>query len=312
LQAQSFVAFCRRGGDWRVRDKVTSTLIRIKWHDQLDEIFKDKVALGFDSFKDRLNAQAIHADERITGMFAKVTSDLEGICISEPYQAVTDAFTDCNGFYAESGASAFIDAVKGTRKRMLESIKEHFNSLCTPDGAMSSIRYRTQSGDEDSFMALAMAGTYREAIVISAKNTLPVNANKKQRTSGGKQAHTDRINLVRNKLHGRGGQKGVFDDISSRCTAAFMNLMTGYTDENTHEEFEGWITKLKELVSTGVKDVLNDFDRRFAVDDFEIKQEEDPEAKEKLLAAAEQALATLSGPVNDLVKDCEAYENGPV
>jgi hypothetical protein len=77
------VAFCRRGGDWRVRDKVTKKRCDVKWHRQLHDLYKEKVAMGFDSFDDVTRGQEVNVNERINDMFSKLESDLEGKCRSQ-------------------------------------------------------------------------------------------------------------------------------------------------------------------------------------------------------------------------------------
>jgi hypothetical protein len=218
--------------------------------------------------------------------------------------------SECHGFHADAGAGAFISFVHSIRDRVLDSVQQHFEDLGMREKGLEYIQTRTLLGDKDSFMASAMADTYAKVQLISTTVSTTANGNKRQKISASREAHNDRVETIRKKFHGKGSQKALFDDIATRCKVAFKNVMNGYTDEETHERVDGWAEELKEIVSTGVKDILKDFDRRFAVDDEEVKREEDPEAKETLLKAAQEALATLNGPLDALVKDCEAYEKG--
>lgn len=57
-------------------------------------------------------------------------------------------------------------------------------------------------------------------------------------------------------------------------------------------------------------DVIHEFERRFRVEEEEIKQEGDKEATKMLKEAAYEALSTIEGPLKQLIDEFEAYEKG--
>ncbi|KAK4580316.1 hypothetical protein LTR86_000519 [Recurvomyces mirabilis] len=287
----TFMAFCRRNGQWRIKDNQLQWHSE-EWHGQLQAIFVDALVAGFDDLDAGiLRLEAEHQD-RLDNLFSSLEGELN----------------DRQVFHGVKGAGNFIQYVHSVHDRIRTEVAELFTQLRSGDAYLEQIRSWTVLPSKDSFIGLALEDTYAAARAITAhmpglgKRT-KLGKNAKSRTP----AHRERVKLFREKIEGSGVEENLFQDVASRCETAFDEVLKGHSDQEAGRS-DGWTAKLKGVFVCGAKDIVGYFKGHFAGDDDEVKAEDDPAAREKLLVAAQEALATLEGPLRRLIEVCEAYE----
>lgn len=109
----------------------------------------------------------------------------------------------------------------------------------------------------------------------------------------GPGVHAARIAEIRTKLMDNGGGTGIFEAVYQELLQQFQRSVRPH-EKNVTASFE-----------QGSESVLQDFNSRFQADD--VKNEEDPEAKEILENAIQLTLARLREVMRDL-EEAVAYE----
>lgn len=167
-----------------------------------------------------------------------------------------------------------------------------------------------------NYVEMAMQPTYDAGKQIKAAHYV-TGQGKRKKVKKGKGAHKERVEAVRRKLVGTGSapaafesdtenafeekklgeaeaQPSVFQSVFDQTKEAFTKKLNGFAIETT--------AKLKATSD----DIIKDFNRRYSVEEEDTTN--DPQAKQKLLNAAHEALAVLEGVIKQQLDECKRWE----
>ena len=272
-KAQTFQAFCRKSGQWKVGAKQDRK--KVSWNGLIQGIMVNDVQEGFQFFDEGLLTIVNHATTDVDELFRKLDTNLE----------------ECEAFQAATGGPEFIKTVHLIRDILLKDARIY--RVLFQD--MEAVRRLTLL-DEDSYIEEIMQAAYENAILVPTNNvtTLPNGRRKKQKST----THPARVEIIRQRIKGSATASvpSVFEAVRDKMTAAFEEKLSGW---DTHK----YSKKLREARD----EVIAEFEHRFKVE-TEIKQEGDKEAIKTLKQAASNAMRDIEGPLKKHIDEFEAYE----
>lgn len=203
--------------------------------------------------------------------------------------------TECEGFHGVPGSKDFFNSVHTIRDSVIEEVESTFDSLRQDFQALRHLC----THDEDSYVIESMLKVYNDCKLVTNSNPeLNVAAGGRRRFKKS-TAGPARIQLIREKLVGSAGrgQQSIFESVRDKVLRDFNQKVTRWGQKECLPELKN-----------GCNSVVQEFERRFAVEQEEIKQEGDKEAIAALKQAAESALCAIDGDLKMHIEKFEEYE----
>ena len=207
----------------------------------------------------------------------------------------TNGNLECPDFQGVQGAKSFFGRIQAIRKESVNDVKKIFGNL---RGRVLGIRNMSiqysPRAVHSSYIDEVLESTYENCKAVS-KASMEAASGKQQSHSRGK-VHPRRVEILRQKLKGTGGEASVFASLAELLSSRFEEQVVGW-------EKNDCMPKLTEAHDQ----VIREFNGSFVAEE-EVKTEENEAAVEKLNTAVNEALAVIHGPMKKHVERFEDYE----
>lgn len=200
----------------------------------------------------------------------------------------------CEAFQAVDD-TPFLQHISHVQEKLHHDLADLFQQI---KAVLNTIRCNTTLdlvGEEStSFVSMIMQQTYEECKKISAANLVrPMSHTGKVRKKSG--VHAARVDEIRKRFKGTDGVTGIFVAVYHEASSMFESIL------------EPWTTNSQLKMHDASNAVLADFQSRFVTQ--EVKTEENDEQSQLLMDKARAAVGILQGELEELLSECEAYEN---
>ena len=155
------------------------------------------------------------------------------------------------------------------------------------------IRAATIQKPDQSFVAKGMHITYDAAEHISAV-TIQFDIEKGMIANRRLRAHAARVKVIREKITSTDARKSLFIEVG------------GLAKDDFSKKSKQWGEQVEVILNHARKELLADFDRRFAMVDEDVKPE-DTQVAEQLRQAVEEDLEVVNGELAGYVKAWKGY-----
>lgn len=293
--AGNFAAFCRRGGEWaplkklkkgEKRDKKKKR-VTIQWNALIQDIFSSDVTKMLDDFWTGFDEAEKHVHSSVRDWVHRLEETLKA----------------CPDFQGAPDTAMFYEMLHECRELIQKAVRQITRTLRRE---LMSVTHRVHLQDDiaASFVDNAMRATYDEAAKVKPEHSTLADGKKVSRTA---RAHQARVNLIRCKFMGtgtaptdgetgpqRGAQLSVFQSVFEQFQASL------------NAKVEAAISEILSKLKATSNEILADFNLRYSVEDD--VDTNDPQMKEELLNAAQQALRLVKGPIQQQLQECKRWE----
>lgn len=274
-RASTFVAFCRRSGNW----KLPATNQRRSWNLEIRQITDLDLAAGFQRFEGSI-------EDHLQAFGSK----LQDSC--RDFKEAVDQCTASHGVIMEG----LYNVVTEIQDELASEVLEFFEQLKQRTTIM---RAKCVVGDTDTYIDDVMEPIYENLnAVMSGDHPKIQTGSKNIRRTPKKSAYQGYVQMMEKHLVGAIDGKTIFSkalSLADQELTAFLKRSVKHLENVVWANAKGWI--------------MEDFDHRFSK--LGEVTEHNPEAIDVLKRAADKALQEIAGPLTKLLEDCRIHEDGP-
>ncbi|KAF1827424.1 uncharacterized protein K489DRAFT_16058 [Dissoconium aciculare CBS 342.82] len=286
-KAQTFLAFCRRSGEWRVQHGTGKGPRREakNWNTLIRHVADDDLICAFDEFDENIHQEEIAFDSRVMG-------------ISEKLKDIIDKCEASHGIDMHE----FFVFIDGRLKEVARELSTQFVDF---KKLIMIIRARCVVDEEDNYVKRVMQPVYEKCQLMRASDLggaeLPRSSSSQKRPRRAKgTVQSARSEAIRDHIRGTRGNS-VFQAAIDLAVEDFSNYL------------DSIIKYLMKVTKEARERILKDFGSRFQNESLEA-QDANSEVVGRYEAAMREAAKAaedeVKGPLFEKMQQCIRYENG--